>query len=407
MTQNKVHSSKSNSSSPTLRDPQNVLIILGILVVLLVTYLAYQASGFESVLLFWVGVLIGFALFHARFGFAAVYRQIVETGNTELLRAHMFMLGIATTLFGFILMFDISASPNMTEGALSPISIGLVIGAFIFGFGMEMGSGLAPASFYTAKGGRTALLCTLSGFLSGAVIGAYHFGFWNKTLPSIPKFSLAIDTGLGYVGAWGMQVAIFAMIIILSYLYKKRKKPRLLPALPTAVGWKRIIFGSWPLWVGALVLAVLNAAVFILQGEPWKLTAAFTLWGSKLLMNLGIDVTQWEYWVAEERIPALIEPVMMDSMSVLNFGVVLGTFLSLTLGGMIRFSKIAIHLAILAFVGGLLMGYGATISFGANIGAYFSGIASFSLHAWIWAAMAIMGVYAAYMVGKKPNLASK
>lgn len=282
-----------------------------------------------------------------------------------------------------------------------------MIGAFLFGFGMEMGSGLAPASFYKAKGGRTAMLCTLIGFLAGAVLGAYHFGFWNETLPSAPEISLATSTGFGYLGAWGMQVAIFALIIVLSYVYKRRKRPPVLPPLPTAVGWRKIIFGSWPLWVGALVLAVLNASAFILQGEPWKLTAAFTLWGSKLLLNLGIDVTQWEYWVAEERVRALIEPTMMDSVSVLNFGVILGTFLTLTLGGMVRFSKIPIHLALLALAGGLLMGYGATISFGSNIGVYFSGIASFSLHAWIWAVMAIIGVYTAYIVGKKFNLVSK
>ena len=30
------------------------------------------------------------------------------------------------------------------------------------------------------------------------------------------------------------------------------------------------------------------------------------------------------------------------------------------------------------------MGYGARIAFGCNIGAYFGGIASFSLHGWLW-----------------------
>ena len=406
MIKKKARSSKS-ATPPTRRDSQSISTLLGILAILLVTYFAYQASGFEFVLLFWAGTLIGFTLFHARFGFAAVYRQIVETGNTEMLRAHMFMLGITSTLFAPILMFDISAFGNMTEGAVSPISIGLVMGAFIFGFGMEVGRGLAPASLYKAQGGRTSLLFTLLGFLTGAVFGAYHFGFWNETLPSGPEISLATDTGFGYLVAWGIQVAIFALVILFSYLYKKRKRPPLLPPLPTAAGWRKIIFGSWPLWVGALVLAVLNAAVFIIQGEPWKLTSAFTLWGSKLMMNLGIDVMQWEYWVAEERLRALMEPVMMDSVSVLNFGVVLGTLLSLTLGGLVRFSKIPIRLALLALAGGLLMGYGATISFGANVGAYFSGIASFSLHAWIWAVMAITGVYTAYMLGKKLNLVSK
>ncbi|MBB6448378.1 hypothetical protein HNR44_000327 [Geomicrobium halophilum] len=395
------------SAAPKLRDPQNLLTLLGVAAAITLTYFAYQASGLEFVFILWTGILIGFTLFHARFGFASVYRQIVESGNTEMLRAHMFMLGIAATFFAPILMFDIGAFGSMPSAALSPISIGLVVGAFTFGFGMEMGSGLAPASLYQAKGGRSAMICTLLGFLAGSVLGAYHFGFWNETLPEISEISLATDTGLGYIGAWVVQVAIFAFIVVISYLYKKRKRPPLLPPLPSAAGWRRIFFGTWPLWVGATVLAFLNAIVFILQGEPWKLTAAFTLWGSKLLMNVGIDVIHWEYWAAEERLIALQQPIIMDSTSVLNFGVIIGTFLTLTLGGLIRFSKIPIYLAFIALGGGLLMGYGATLSFGANVGAYFSGIASFSLHAWIWASMAILGVYTAYGVGKRLNLVTK
>jgi hypothetical protein len=42
-------------------------------------------------------------------------------------------------------------------------------------------------------------------------------------------------------------------------------------------------------------------------------------------------------------------------------------------------------------VGGLLMGYGARLGFGCNIGAMFSGIASASLHGWIWFACAFVG----------------
>ena len=37
-----------------------------------------------------------------------------------------------------------------------------------------------------------------------------------------------------------------------------------------------------------------------------------------------------------------------------------------------------------AIIGGLLLGYGARIAYGCNIGAFFSGIASGSLHGWLW-----------------------
>ena len=37
------------------------------------------------------------------------------------------------------------------------------------------------------------------------------------------------------------------------------------------------------------------------------------------------------------------------------------------------------------------MGYGARLSFGCNVGALFSGIASGSLHGWVWFLFAFIG----------------
>jgi uncharacterized membrane protein YedE/YeeE len=42
-------------------------------------------------------------------------------------------------------------------------------------------------------------------------------------------------------------------------------------------------------------------------------------------------------------------------------------------------------------VGGLLLGYGARLAYGCNIGAYFSGIVSGSLHGWLWLVAAFIG----------------
>lgn len=41
--------------------------------------------------------------------------------------------------------------------------------------------------------------------------------------------------------------------------------------------------------------------------------------------------------------------------------------------------------------GGLAMGYGARLSYGCNIGAFFSGVASTSLHGWVWIIAALVG----------------
>jgi hypothetical protein len=51
------------------------------------------------------------------------------------------------------------------------------------------------------------------------------------------------------------------------------------------------------------------------------------------------------------------------------------------------------RLALGSVLGGIAMGYGARLAGGCNIGAYFSGIASFSLHGWIWGVMALLGTF--------------
>jgi hypothetical protein len=50
-----------------------------------------------------------------------------------------------------------------------------------------------------------------------------------------------------------------------------------------------------------------------------------------------------------------------------------------------------------ATLGGLLMGYGARIAFGCNIGALYSGISSLSLSGWVFA----IGMFFGAVVGSK------
>src|SRR5262249_58787858 len=44
-----------------------------------------------------------------------------------------------------------------------------------------------------------------------------------------------------------------------------------------------------------------------------------------------------------------------------------------------------------AAIGGLLMGWGARLGFGCNIGAFVGGVASGSVHGWVWFAAALAG----------------
>jgi len=91
---------------------------------------------------------------------------------------------------------------------------------------------------------------------------------------------------------------------------------------------------------------------------------------------------------------ALKDSVLTNIPSVMNFGVLLGAMLAAGLAN--RFNEASRNRPeprqlYAAVIGGLLLGYGARLGFGCNIGALFSGIASASVHAWIWFACAFVG----------------
>jgi len=167
--------------------------------------------------------------------------------------------------------------------------------------------------------------------------------------------------------------------------------------LKTTTGWKKVFRGAWPLFAAGIILAILNALVLAVRGTPWGITSAFALWGGKAAQAVGIDVASWGYFSGENGV-ALQQSVLADSTSVLNFGIILGAFIAATAQGTFKPRKIKPGVAGASIVGGLLMGYGARLAFGCNIGAYFGGISSFSLHGWVWMAMALLGTGVALLI---------
>ncbi|MBY6035767.1 YeeE/YedE family protein [Fictibacillus nanhaiensis] len=376
---------------------QKPLVISGVLAAFLLLFFIVNTANWIQGSLFIIGILLGNALLYARFGFTSAFRRLVSVGNVQGLQAHMLMLAVASTLFALILSSGFSFTGVAPAGYVAPVGISVVFGAFLFGIGMQLGNGCASGTLYSLGGGSSSMLLTLLAFIAGSVLGAYHFTFWVKDMPSLPPISLAETTGFGYLGAWSIQMLLFAGIYWITIIIAKKKNPPMMKPLPTTVGWKKIIRGAWPLFAAAIVLALLNALVLTIRGNPWGITSAFALWGGKVLLATGLDVSNWGYFAGPNG-AALTKSVLTDSTSVLNFGIMLGAFISAAFQGTFKPKKIKAGVAGASIIGGLLMGYGARLAFGCNIGAYFGGIASFSVHGWVWAVMAMLGTFLALFI---------
>jgi uncharacterized membrane protein YedE/YeeE len=360
-----------------------------IAVLLIGTVLLSLAYGPAHGALFLVGGGLGIALYHAAFGFTSAWRVFIAEGRGRGLRVQMILLALAVLLF-FPALADGTLFGNPVKGSVSPAGLGVIAGAFMFGIGMQLGGGCASGTLFTAGGGNARMLVTLLFFVIGSVIATVHFDWWTS-LPSLPPISLVES-----FGAWGgiaVSLAIFAAIAGLTVVVERRRNGALEQAPPAPRdGASRFLRGPWPLVWGAIALALLNVATLALAGRPWGITSAFALWGAKGAQLIGFDPQAWAYWQTPANAKALSESVFADVTSIMDFGLIAGAMLAASLAG--RFAPsldIPLRSVLAAIVGGLLLGYGARIAYGCNIGAYFSGIASGSLHGYLWAVAAFAG----------------
>jgi uncharacterized protein len=338
--------------------------------------------------LYLLGGALGITLYHALFGFTSAWRVFIADRRGAGLRAQMIMLALAVLLF-FPALSQGTLFGQPVHGEYGAVGVGMLTGAFLFGLGMQLGGGCASGTLYTAGGGNTRMFVTLAAFIAGSTLGAKHLPWWTAQ-PNIGTVPL-IDK-LGLAPALLLSLAVVAAIYVLTVALEKRRHGALTEGAPAKVhGWRRLVQGSWPLVWGAVLLALGNFATLYLAGRPWGITSALALWGSKIIAAAGVDVASWPYWQGA-RAASLQQSVFYDITSVMDFGIMAGALLAAALAGKFRPQwQISLRSLIAALVGGLLLGYGARLAYGCNIGAYFSGIASGSLHGWCWLVAAFIG----------------
>ncbi len=355
-----------------------------VLAMLAVSLFLYHEFDIKQVLLFLVGAGLGVTLLHAAFGFTGGWRSMIRERRSAGVRAQILLVILTSALFFPVLghLFpDVGA-----HAALAPVGISVLVGAFLFGIGMQLGGGCGSGTLFTVGQGQMDMLITLAFFIIGATIGSAHLHWW-LALPGLGTLSL-IDA-YGWFPALVMQVTCLAILYAWSQRMERQRYGRVETLGVLHGGVKvtdRLLFGPWPLWWGVVGLGVLNLLTLLVGGHPWSITFAFGLWGAKIWSALGGDVLAWPYWSTGYPAQALTQSVLADHTSIMDFGIILGAVLAAALAG--EFAPAGAPLRwtrILAAVsGGLLLGYGARLAFGCNIGGLVAGMSSGSLHGWLW-----------------------
>jgi hypothetical protein len=122
----------------------------------------------------------------------------------------------------------------------------------------------------------------------------------------------------------------------------------------------------WPVWAAAALMATVNVFLFAFD-RPWSASDGLRNWGDWILTGLGVV-----------RRSDLIAP-WLYSGSLLNLGVLLGGLAAALLSAEFALRVPPAGEALKGTVGGVLMGAGAMLAFGCNIGGFFSATSALSL----------------------------
>lgn len=169
--------------------------------------------------------------------------------------------------------------------------------------------------------------------------------------------------------------------------------PSLLTSMRRSQVFKDVFVQPWSYVTGAVLLAVVADALLEATGRPWGVTSALTFWGAWAWGLVGGDPHSWAYFhdfAKGFNAPGLT--ILTDTGSLIDIGLIFGALTATLLASQFKIKPIkSRRQAAAAIIGGLLMGFGARVSFGCNIGALFSGIPAMSLHGWVFMVFIFFG----------------
>ena len=331
-------------------------------------WLLWSVSARQALLLL-VGVGLGGVLAGARFGFTTGWRVLVEQRDPSGVYGQLLLLALLSALS----MPLLARFPEATA-ALGPLSVSLLVGAFVFGLCMQIADGCGSGTLYKAGLGVPLNMGILPLFALGSFLGSVHLNGW---------LALGATEPVGLVQSFGATGALLATLAALTMV-------------AVAVGlWsgQRFSLRRMPRrWVGgAVVLALFAALNLLIAGQPWGVVYGFGLWAAKGATALGLfDPTQNAFWSDPGHAQRLSQTLLLDVTSITNIGILAGALWVAP-----RRPQDAKPLTgqqwLIGLAAGFIMGYSSRLAFGCNVGAMVSGISTGSLHGWIWVPMAFLG----------------
>jgi len=335
------------------------------------------SSIFSAISAVALGLALGFVFQRGRFCLNSAFRDIIFVQDLTFFRAYLLCVAVAvlgTNILdsaGLIMMFDQETGNLVSTGLLrqNVVPLANVLGGFLFGIGIVLAGGCASGIVYRLGEGQIAAMVAIIGFFFGIVTttdGVLSpvrdlLKSWRFEINGKSNLAIWDLFGGGPTAKW-LTIGIF-VIVLLAFVFKGKPTfgrsgkgyswglTGLLVGILTILGWEiSSFFGGMPrgLAIATPLREFFNSILYNSSHSPFP---EFSF--------LGYFKGTWGVFFI--------------------FGVPLGGFLSAL--GLKEFKwKVPQATEVLTvFFGSVLMGIGAVIAGGCNLGHGVTGMSTMSL----------------------------
>ncbi|MFX3625677.1 MAG: YeeE/YedE thiosulfate transporter family protein [Ectobacillus sp.] len=314
------------------------------------------------------GILLGFVLQRGRFCVVGAYRDMILVRDNKMFIATLIVIAVQSIGVYSLLEFGVIK----TEAGLFPW-LATIIGGFIFGIGIVLAGGCATGTWYRAGEGLIGSWIALFAYMLSSA--ATKFGVLVPVQNSLNSYTFKdahIYQTLG-VSPW---VLVIGFALIVAFLVgREMKKPKIvIPTMkPKKTGIAHILFEKrWNPFVTAVVVGLI---AFI----AWPLSAATGRYH-------GLGITTPSAKLLQFSVTGDVQ--LLDWATFMVIGILIGSYIAARGSGEFRWRLPDIKTIRNSAIGGLLMGFGASIAGGCTIG---NGLVNTAIFTWQgWVAMIIM-----------------
>jgi uncharacterized membrane protein YedE/YeeE len=342
------------------------------------------------------GAAFGAVLQRSRFCFFCIFRDFFQQRDSRGL------LGILTALAlgsaGYLVVVgawisDPTAGHLPPNAHIGPVNWHLGLGAFAFGLGMALSGSCISAHLYKLGEGSLVAPVALAGAVAGFGLG---FASWNffylASIAAAPAWWLPAH--LGYAGALlAYALALGGLTVwLLRYAAPAAATPHPPAATDLRGVWTAVMINRWPAWVGGVGVGLIGTFVY-LRAQPLGVTAELGRAGRWMAERLGLLPSRLEGLDGLAGCASRLAEGWLSDNGIFVAALVVGAWIAALVSGEFQWQRPTLARCAWAFVGGILLGFGAMISLGCTVGTLLSGIMAFAVSGWVFAPAALAGVW--------------